>query len=155
MNEISWHWKVYLKFIILIIPVFLEYLAMEHLCVVQIGRRTYPTRDISLFSIISCEIPTTGNFTDYGISLLRRGDGVKFLVYQKSQVKSPGAPSRVCTTPNLNHTLYTHFKKICLVKIFWKSLKSLNYWKKGVLKNWIFGAVFEKVFAKSWRIMRF
>ena len=52
-------------------------------------------------------------------------------------------------------THYTHFKKFCLVKIFWKSLNSLNYWKKGVLKNWIFGAVFEKVFAKSWRIMRF
>ena len=27
--------------------------------------------------------------------------------------------------------------------------------KKGVLKDWIFGAVFEKVFAKLWRIMRF
>ena len=73
----------------------------------------------------------TGNFTDYGISLLRRGDGVKFLVYQKSRVKSPGAPSRVCTTPNLNDTLYT-FQKIMSIENFLEIFEIAQLLKRKV-----------------------
>ena len=98
--------------------------AWNPLCVVQIGRRTYPPRAISHFFNISCEIPPYGHFTPlldftfehrgvkyhpryhpYGISLLSIGR-VKFLVYRKREVKCPGAPRGVCTTPNLNQTLH-------------------------------------------------
>ena len=66
--------------------------ARNPLCVVQIGRRTYPPRAISHFFNIPCEILR-----------IRR---VKFLVYRKREVKCPGAPRGVCTTPNLNQTLH-------------------------------------------------
>ena len=47
---------------------------------------------------------------------------------------------------------FTHFRKFCLEKNFWKCSKSLNYWKKKVFqKIAFFGAISEKVFTRSAR----
>ena len=46
-------------------------------------------------------------------------------------------------------THYTHFKKICLLKIFWKSLKSLNYWKERCFKRLDFWGSFWKSLCKT------
>ena len=43
---------------------------------------------------------------------------------------------------------YTHFKKFCLQKIFWKSLKSLNYWKERCFKRLDFWGSFWKSLCK-------
>ena len=45
-------------------------------------------------------------------------------------------------------THYTHFKEFCLEKIFWKSSKSLNYWKERCFKKSDFWGSFWKSLCK-------
>ena len=52
-------------------------------------------------------IPPSRNFTYFQYLLWNIAYWrVKFLVYRKREVKCPGAPRGVCTTPNLNQTLH-------------------------------------------------
>ena len=77
-------------------------------------------------------------------------EGVKFLVYPKREVKSPGPPRGVCTTPNLNHTLHiSHFKKFCQKEKFLEMFKIAQLLKRKVFWKIAFSGQFANKSAKS------
>ena len=68
--------------------------------------------------------------------------------YVKGGKWNPKGPRGGYVRRQIWTTHYTHFKKFCLQKIFWKSLKSLNYWKERCFKRLDFWGSFWKSLCK-------
>jgi len=110
--------------------------AWNPLCVVQIGRRTYPPRAISHFFNISCEIP---RMEGWNSSYIERGKW-------NAQGPRGGYVRRQIWTKH-----YT-FQKILSREKFLEMFKIAQLLKKKVFqKIAFFGAISEKVFTRSAR----
>ena len=121
------------------------------LCVVQIWRRTPPSPGHFTFFNIFCEIRPKGISQPYRISLSRRWNPRM----SKEGSEIPRGPEGGMYDAKFERHIIHISKNFVFRKFFGNLWNRSIIEKKGVLKDWIFGAVFEKVFAKLWRIMRF
>ena len=118
-----------------------------------------PTPFLMCRSNLASYAPLTGTFhffqyflwntTQYNFTTLQ---DFTFEEVKSSYVKggkwNPKGPRGGDVRRQIWTTHYTHFRKFCLQKIFWKSLKSLNYWKERCFKRLDFWGSFWKSLCK-------
>ena len=147
-----------------------------HLCMVQIGRRTYPPHNFFTFFDISCEIPPYGTFhIEYWgeIILVYQIRDISLWISRWNIPRISKEGSEIPRGPEVGmydakfEPHITHVEKFCLEKIFWKCLKLINYWKERCFRKLGYFGQFSKkslpeVYptrpksgARSWKIMRF